>query len=112
MRQIYLDYNATTPVAPSVLEAMLPFFKQHYGNPSSGHAFGRACNEAIEDARSQVAALLGATSEEIVFTSGGTESNNLALKGVDVRRGGDARRGCVGEIQADAGEQRLTRRGR
>lgn len=85
MRQIYLDYNATTPVAPSVLEAMLPFFKQHYGNPSSGHAFGRACNEAIEDARSQVAALLGATSEEIVFTSGGTESNNLALKGVMLR---------------------------
>lgn len=82
MRTLYLDYNATTPVAPSVQEAMLPFFAEHYGNPSSRHALGRACNEAVEDARGQVAALLGAEREEIVFTSGGTESNNLALKGV------------------------------
>ncbi len=85
MRPIYLDYNATTPIAPSVQEAMLPFLAEHFGNPSSTHALGRACREAIEDARSQVAALLGAEADEIVFTSGGTESNNLALKGVMLR---------------------------
>jgi cysteine desulfurase len=82
MRTIYLDYNATTPVAPSVLEAMEPFFVRRYGNPSSGHALGRACQEAVEDARGHVASLLGAAIDEIIFTSGGTESNNLALKGV------------------------------
>src|SRR5688572_3244995 len=82
MRQLYLDYNATTPIAPQVREAMLPFLAEHYGNPSSSHALGRAAHEAVEDARGQVAALLGADADEIVFTSGGTESNNLALQGV------------------------------
>ena len=82
MKQIYLDYNATTPVAPSVFEAMEPFFKVHFGNPSSNHARGRAAAEAIEDARAQVAGLLAADPEEIVFTSCGTGSNNLAIKGV------------------------------
>ena len=82
MRQIYLDYNATTPIAPSVQEAMLPFLAEHYGNPSSSHAQGRACHEAIEDSRDRVASLLGADRDEIVFTGGGTESNNLALKGI------------------------------
>ena len=82
MRQIYLDYNATTPLAPSVLESMQPFLKGHYGNPSSTHALGRAAHEGIEDARSKVAAMLACDSQEIIFTSGGTESNNLALKGV------------------------------
>lgn len=81
MRIIYLDYNATTPIAPSVLEAMTPFLREHYGNPSSGHALGHACREAMEDARSKVATLLGADRDEIVFTSGGTESNNLAICG-------------------------------
>ena len=81
MRQIYLDYNATTPISPSVREAMEPFLTEHFGNPSSVHATGRICREAIEDARGRVAALLGADSEEIVFTSGGTESNNLAIIG-------------------------------
>jgi cysteine desulfurase len=81
MRQVYLDYNATTPIAPSVREAMAPFFAEHFGNPSSGHWLGRACKEAIEDARSHVARLIGADSDEIVFTGGGTESNNLAIKG-------------------------------
>ena len=85
MRHIYLDYNATTPIAPSVQQAMLPFLSEHYGNPSSQHALGRACQEAVEDARSRMAALLGADRDEIVFTSGGTESNNLALKGVLMR---------------------------
>ena len=82
MRQIYLDYNATTPIAPSVLEAMQPFLTGHFGNPSSDHAMGRAVAEGIEDARTQVAGLLGCDREEIVFTCGGTESNNMALKGV------------------------------
>jgi cysteine desulfurase len=82
MRSIYLDYNATTPVAPSVFEAMTPFLTEHYGNPSSSHALGRACHEAIEDARGKLAVLLGADRDEIVFTSGGTESNNLAIMGV------------------------------
>ncbi len=86
MRHIYLDYNATTPVAPSVKEAMLPFLGEYYGNPSSDHAQGRACQEAIEDARGEVAELLGCDREEVVFTSGGTEANNLALKGVLLRR--------------------------
>ena len=86
MRQIYLDYNATTPIAPSVQEAMLPFLTEHFGNPSSNHALGRACHEAIQDARDRVAALLGADSDEIVFTGGGTESNNLALKGIMMSR--------------------------
>lgn len=86
MRQIYLDYNATTPVAPSVLEVMQPFFGTHYGNPSSRHALGRAGRQAVEDAREQVADLLGATPDEVVFTSGGTESDNLAIQGSLLRR--------------------------
>lgn len=81
MRIIYLDYNATTPVAPSVFEAMSPFFTEHFGNPSSAYSLGHACREAIEDARGRVAVLLGADRDEIVFTSGGTESNNLAICG-------------------------------
>ncbi len=81
MRQIYLDYNATTPIAPKAREAMKPFLGEYFGNPSSNHHVGRVCREAIEDARSHVAALIGADREEIVFTSGGTESNNQALKG-------------------------------
>lgn len=85
MQQIYLDYNATTPIAPSVQEAMLPFFCEHYGNPSSTHSLGRAAHAAIEDARGRVAALLGADRDEIVFTSGGTEANNLALQGMLLR---------------------------
>jgi cysteine desulfurase len=81
MRQVYLDYNATTPVASSVFEAMRPFFTDHYGNPSSGHALGRACHEAIDDARGMLATLLGSDADEIVFTGCGTESNNLAILG-------------------------------
>jgi cysteine desulfurase len=90
MRQLYLDYNATTPTAPSVQEAMLPLLAEHFGNPSSNHALGRAAAEAVEDARGQLALLLGCDSEEIVFTSGGTESNNLALKGTLLRHGPSA----------------------
>lgn len=82
MRHIYLDYNATTPIAPAAQEAMLPFLAEHYGNPSSSHALGRACHEAVEDARARVANMLGADRSEIVFTSSGSEANNLAIKGL------------------------------
>jgi cysteine desulfurase len=85
MRNIYLDYNATTPVAPAVREAMSPYFCDFFGNPSSGYARGLACREAIEDARAHLARLLGADTDEIIFTSGGTESNNLALMGLMLR---------------------------
>lgn len=79
---IYLDYNATTPVDPRVRAAMLPYLGDQFGNPSSSHAFGRAAWTAVERARRQVADLLGCTPEEILFTSGGSESDNLAIQGV------------------------------
>ncbi|MBI4396795.1 MAG: cysteine desulfurase [Elusimicrobia bacterium] len=80
-KPIYLDYNATTPHDPEVVEAMRPFLEEHFGNPSSSHAYGAKTKEAVETARRQAAALLNCRPEEIVFTSGGTESNNYALKG-------------------------------
>ncbi len=81
-RPIYLDYHATTPVDPRVLDAMLPFFTERFGNPASRqHAYGWEAQEAVDRARAQVAALIGATAGEIVFTSGASESNNLAIKG-------------------------------
>jgi cysteine desulfurase len=85
---IYLDYNATTPVLPEVVDAMLPLLKEHFGNPSSNHRYGRIAHEAVEHARGEVAALLGCDADEIVFTSGGTEANNLAILGSqsDLRR--------------------------
>ncbi|MBI2886583.1 MAG: cysteine desulfurase [Chloroflexi bacterium] len=79
---IYLDYNATTPVDPRVLEAMLPYLKEHFGNPSSNHAYGGAAHAAVDRARGQVAGLLGCRPGEVVFTGGGSESDNLAIKGV------------------------------
>ena len=79
---IYLDFNATTPVHPAVLDAMLPFFGSVLGNPSSAHPYGIRLRSAVNTARGQLAALIGAQPDEIVFTSGGSESNNLALKGL------------------------------
>jgi len=79
---IYLDYNATTPVNPQALDAMLPYLRDRFGNPSSSHAYGHAAHEAVERAREQVAVLLGARSDEIVFTGGGSEADNLAIKGI------------------------------
>ncbi|PLX87087.1 MAG: cysteine desulfurase NifS [Desulfuromonas sp.] len=81
MRKIYMDYNATTPVRPEVLEAMLPFYTEHFGNPSSVHWAGRAVKGAIENAREQVATLINCSPAEIVFTSCGSEGDNFALKG-------------------------------
>src|SRR4030042_1460790 len=78
---IYLDYNATTPVDPRVLESMLPYLAVHYGNPSSDHVVGQRAKAAVEAARAEVAALIGAAPAEIVFTSCATEANNLALLG-------------------------------
>jgi len=82
MRRIYFDHNATTPVDPPVLEAMLPYFCDDFGNASSIHSYGQRTRKAVERARDQVAQLLGALSTEIVFTSGGTESDNLAIFGL------------------------------
>ena len=82
MKHIYLDYNASSPIAPQVREAMLPYLSEHYGNPSSTHWAGVPAAEAVAHARGQLAALLGCSPGEVVFTSGGTEANNTALKGV------------------------------
>ena len=86
-RRVYLDHNASTPVHPEVVEAMLPYFAERFGNPSSVHAFGREAREGLETAREQIAHFLRVGKEEIVFTSGGTESDNMAVKGVAMARG-------------------------
>ena len=82
MKTIYLDHCATTPLNPDVLTAMLPFLRDSFGNPSSAHTLGRTAREAVEEARGKVAALIGANASEIVFTSGGTEADNLAIQGI------------------------------
>jgi len=82
MRKIYLDYAATTPTDPEVLKAMLPYFTDKFGNPSSIHSFGQEAKVAVEKAREEIASFLGAKQDEIIFTSGGSESDNFAIKGV------------------------------
>lgn len=82
---IYLDYNATTPIDPLVAAAMQPFIDQHFGNPSSGHVIGRTAKEAVAAARASIARLINADPSEIIFTSGGTEASNMAIKGVAER---------------------------
>ena len=89
MSAIYLDYNATTPVDAAVLDAMLPYLRGEFGNPSSAHGLGSRAHDAVEAARAEVAALIGATPDEIIFTSGGTEASNIAIRGavrIDDRR--------------------------
>src|ERR1700691_5563358 len=82
MRRVYLDNNATTPLLPEVLEAMRPYFGEHFGNASSIHHHGQETRAAVERARDSVASLLGCRPSEIVFTSGGTEADNLAIAGL------------------------------
>ncbi len=96
---VYLDYNATTPVDPAVREAMLPYLGEHFGNPSSSHVYGRRAREAVEAARAEVAALIGAAADEVVFTGCATESNNLAIQGV-----ARALRGLKGHLVTSAVE--------
>src|SRR6185503_15997631 len=81
-RKVYLDHSATTPVDRRVVEAMLPYLTEKFGNASSVHAFGQEARAAVDRARREVAALIGARANEIVFVSGGTEANNLALRGI------------------------------
>jgi len=81
-RKVYLDHNASTPVHPDVIQAMLPYFGERFGNPSSVHGFGREARDGVETAREQVSRFLEVRKEEIVFTSGGTESDNMAIKGI------------------------------
>jgi cysteine desulfurase len=96
---IYLDYNATTPVLPEVVDAMLPFLREHFGNPSSRHRYGRIAHDAVERARGEVAALLNCDADEIVFTSGATEASNLAIRGMNP---GDRRRIVTSTIEHPA----------
>ncbi len=82
-KKIYLDYQATTPVDPEILKKMMPYFTENFGNPhSNNHQYGKTANDAVEDARKAVADLINAEKEEIIFTSGATESNNFAIKSI------------------------------
>src|SRR5215468_1608886 len=96
-RRVYMDNSATTPVVPRVLDAMLPYLREDFGNASSIHFFGQRARAAVDKARHQVAALVNARPNEIVFTSGGTESDNLAIRGL-----AQARNGQPGHIIASA----------
>src|SRR4030043_235442 len=98
-KPIYLDYNATTPVAPEVSEAMQPYFEEHFGNPSSSHTYGKVAKEALNKAREQVAKLIGAEPNEIVFTSGGSESNNHAIIGTALANRGKGKHIITSKIE-------------
>ncbi len=99
---IYLDHNATTPVAPEVLDAMLPWLRGGYGNPSSAHPCGRRAAQAVATARVQVAEFIGAAAHEIVFTGCATEANNLALLGVARALGAEKRHLVVSAVEHPA----------
>ena len=101
MKRIYLDYNASTPVAPAVLEAMMPYLTTRYGNPSSSHSFGVECKAAIEQARERAAGLLGCAATEVIFTSGATESNNMVIKGL-ARAAGKGKHFITSQIEHPA----------
>jgi len=101
-KPVYLDYNATTPLAAEVLEAMLPYLTGHFGNPSSSHTYGRKAAEAVREARTLVAELIGAAADEIVFTGSATEADNLALLGVARALGGAKRHLVVSAVEHPA----------
>jgi cysteine desulfurase len=112
---IYLDHAATTPVAPEVLEAMLPWFEQGFGNPSSLHSVGRRARNAVDEARDRVAAALGCAAREVIFTAGGSEADNLALRGVLDRWSSRGRHVVISAIEHDAvikTAEQLTEEGR
>lgn len=116
MKPIYLDYNATTPVDPRVLAAMLPYLREDFGNPSSDHAYGHAARQTVATARAQVAALIGAVAENIVFTASATEANNLALPGAARCHASAARLlisriGCVSDSVTHLSKPRMVRYG-
>src|SRR6476620_1282737 len=98
MQRIYLDHSATTPLDGRVLDAMLPFLTERFGNASSVHSFGQEARAAVDKARRQVAALIKARANEIVFTSGGTESNNLSLRGLGEAHHGQGKHIIVSAI--------------
>lgn len=109
---VYLDTNATTPIAPEVLDEMLPAFRRLWGNPSSAHAYGRRAKEALETARARVAALVGAAPDEVIFTCGGTEADNAAVLGIATARVAAGARphvvlGAVEHAAVDAAVRRL-----
>src|SRR5918912_2539657 len=99
MRRVYLDNSATTPVDPRVVEAMLPYLLEKYGNASSVHFFGQEARAAVDRARREVAQLVGARPNEIVFLSGGTEANNLAVRGVAEAAASHGRHIITSEIE-------------
>jgi cysteine desulfurase len=105
MSRIYLDYNASTPCCPEVLDAMLPYFREHCGNASSVHAFGQEAKGAIEEARAKVAAFLNAAPGEIVFTSGGTESDNMGVVGAARELAAKGRHVVTSAVEHDAVRQ-------
>ncbi len=102
MKRIYLDHNATTPIHPAVIESMLPYLREDFGNPSSIHSFGQAAKKGLEEARERVARLIGSRPEEIVFTGSGTEASNLAIKGVVYGRRGEGRHVITSSIEHHA----------
>ena len=87
MKRVYLDHNATTPLDPRVFDAMKPYLVEHYGNPSSPHYYGRHAKQALEESREKIATAINAKTKEIIFTSGGTEADNLALRGIALHSG-------------------------
>lgn len=102
---IYLDYNATTPIDPRVADAMMPFLQEHFGNPSSSHIYGRRTHQAIQVARQEIAQMLGCQSQEVLLTSGGTESNNTVIKGVAERRADKGKHIITSAIEHPAVEE-------
>src|SRR5215470_6620959 len=102
MNRVYLDHNATTPIEPAVLDAMLPYLTTDYGNAASIHTFGQNARKAVEEARESVAVLLGARPQEIVFTSGGTESDNHAVFGITQATGAGAKHIVTSQIEHEA----------